>query len=125
MSVKNKLKKFLEHEGLSMLAFEKKIGSANGYVNSISRSIGIDKLKTISEKFPNLNLEWLLVDRGEMLKTSEKNEIISDDLTKRIKDLEYTIEVQKDLIHQLKKNNEVDETKSPRKEGLSSGYSTK
>ena len=54
---------------MTVSAFEKSIGVANGYVNSISKSIGIDKVSLILEKYPNINIEWLLTGRGEMLKT--------------------------------------------------------
>lgn len=59
---------------MTVSAFEKSIGVANGYVNSISKSIGIDKISLILEKYPNLNIEWLLTGRGEMLKTKHTPE---------------------------------------------------
>ncbi len=53
---------------LTISDFEKSINVTNGYVNSISKSIGVDKIKTILEKYPNVDLEWLLTGKGEMLK---------------------------------------------------------
>ena len=81
MSVKERIKRFIEAEGLSAAAFEKEIGASNGYVNSISKSIGIDKLNLVLEKYPNLNLEWLITGKGTMLKnktlsTTPKVEVI-------------------------------------------------
>lgn len=72
MSVKERLKIFIASEGLSVSDFEKSIDAGNGYVNNISKSIGVDKLEKISKKYPYLNIEWLLVDVGEMRK--EKGE---------------------------------------------------
>lgn len=66
--VKDRVKAYCESEKITISSFERSIGVANGYVNSISRSIGIDKLTTIVEKYPNLNLEWLLVGKGDMYK---------------------------------------------------------
>jgi hypothetical protein len=41
--------------------------------------MGIDKLELIIEKYPNLNIEWLLTGKGEMLKPDiEKSEINVD-----------------------------------------------
>lgn len=70
MSVKERLKEYLKYEDISIINFEKSINASNGYVNSISKSIGIDKLETIIENYPNLNIEWLLTGRSTMLKAS-------------------------------------------------------
>lgn len=70
MSVKERLKEYLKYEDISIITFEKSINASNGYVNSISKSIGIDKLDTIIENYPNLNIEWLLTGRSTMLKAS-------------------------------------------------------
>ena len=70
MNVKDRIKKFIDHERLSISAFEKTIEVSNGYVNSISKNIGIDKLNVIVEKYPQLSLEWLITGKGEMLKPS-------------------------------------------------------
>ena len=68
MSVKNRLKLYLKHQNLTVKEFEKSINVSNGYVNSISKSIGIEKLEDISQKYSDLNLNWLLVNDGDMLK---------------------------------------------------------
>ena len=41
MSVKNRIKEFLEVENITISSFEKLLNLSNGYVNSISKSIGI------------------------------------------------------------------------------------
>ena len=69
MTVKERIKAFCRTEGIAVSAFEESIGVSNGYVNAISKSIGIDRLNTIIEKYSNLNIEWLLTGRGEMHKT--------------------------------------------------------
>ena len=70
MTVKDRIKAYCKAEKMTVSAFEESIGASNGYVNAISKSIGIDKLNTIVEKFSNLNIEWLLTGRGEMLKSN-------------------------------------------------------
>lgn len=68
MSVKDRIKEFTVYENISIKSFEESLDVSNGYVNSISKSIGIDKISLILEKYPNLNLEWLLAGKGEMIK---------------------------------------------------------
>ena len=70
MTVKDRIKAFCKAEKIAISAFEKNIGVSNGYVNAISRSIGIDNLNTIIEKYSTLNIEWLLTGSGPMLKTT-------------------------------------------------------
>ncbi len=73
MCVKERLKKFIKNENISNKDFEIAINASNGYVNSISKSIGLDKMELILEKFPNLNLEWLLLGKGNMTKPQDTN----------------------------------------------------
>ena len=68
MTVKERIKAFCKAEKTTVSAFESRIGVANGYVNAISKSIGVDKIQTILEIFPRLNIEWLLTGRGDMYK---------------------------------------------------------
>jgi transcriptional regulator with XRE-family HTH domain len=84
LSVKERLKSFIKHEGLSVKAFEESIGASNGYVNSISKGIGKKKLETILEKYPKLNLEWLLTGKiPEDLANEPQDFYTTDALTKR------------------------------------------
>ena len=71
MSVKDRVKAFCKAEKTTVSAFEANIGVANGYVNAISNSIGLDKINTILENYPNLNIEWLLVGKGSMYKNDK------------------------------------------------------
>lgn len=74
MSVRERFKIFIKYSNLSVSAFEKSISASNGYVNNISKTIGSDKLEVIAEKYPNLNLSWLTLGEGEMLKDDFVNE---------------------------------------------------
>lgn len=81
MSVKERIKEFIKNQNLTISEFENSIQASNGYVNSISKSIGLDKLTKILEIYPNLSLDWLFLERGEMLRTDthlKKNEINID-----------------------------------------------
>jgi len=68
MSVKERLKVFIKSENLSISAFENSISVSNGYVNSMRKAIGNDKLNKILEQYSKLNTEWLLTGSGSMLR---------------------------------------------------------
>ena len=72
MSVKDRIKKYIKSQEISVSSFEKSINVSNGYINSISKGIGAEKSLLISRKYPNLNMSWLLRGEGDMLK-SENN----------------------------------------------------
>jgi hypothetical protein len=72
MSVKDRVKIFIKASGLTVSAFEKSIEASNGYVNSISKSIGGNKTLFINREYSSLNMDWLLTGKGEMLKTAQK-----------------------------------------------------
>lgn len=55
MNVKEKIKKYLKISNIKASDFEKSIGASNGYVNSISKGIGGDKLEKIRELYPDLD----------------------------------------------------------------------
>lgn len=76
MSTKERLKKYVKSQGLTISAFEKAINVSNGYINSISKGIGGENLMAIIEKSPNLNINWLLTGEGEMLKKMRKEALI-------------------------------------------------
>lgn len=67
MSVKERIKDFVKSQDLSISAFEKSIEASNGYVNSISKSVGLDKILKIIEVYPSINLNWLITGEGNMM----------------------------------------------------------
>lgn len=67
-TVKERLIAFISYLGMSKNAFEIACGLSTRYVSNISASVSPDKLKQISLKFPELNVEWLLTGQGEMLR---------------------------------------------------------
>lgn len=77
--IKERLKEFIWYKGLRVSHFEKMCGLSNGYVASITKGMGAEKMQMILDKFPELSKKWLLKGEGEMLigqnKKIEKREI--------------------------------------------------
>lgn len=70
---KERLLLFLKHKGLKNAVFEKMMGLSNGYINSMRKGLGYDKLEQISISFPELNIGWLLTGEGSMLKNESSS----------------------------------------------------
>lgn len=66
MTVRERLKFYLKENNISQHAFADSINVSSGYVNAIRKSIQPDKLSIIKEKYPDLNIDWLLTGDGEM-----------------------------------------------------------
>lgn len=66
-TVKERLIRFLENEGIPRTRFEKSIGVSNGYLLKLRGTPKLDKLNRIIEKYPQLNKMWLLAGEGSML----------------------------------------------------------
>ncbi len=73
VTVKERLILFLNHKEISQNKFENLLNFSNGFVNNIRQSIIPDKLQQIALQFPELNIEWLLIGNGEMLKKNNEN----------------------------------------------------
>lgn len=76
-TVKHRLVTYLDYKGVSKSEFGRTIGVSSAYVTSMRKSIQPDKLKAISESYPDLNTNWLLTGEGEMLiSDSMEHEIV-------------------------------------------------
>lgn len=71
MTVKDRLQKFIAYSNLSNKAFENKCGLGNGFVSKVGDSIRREKLELISNSFPELNIDWIINEKGEMLKPNQ------------------------------------------------------
>lgn len=77
MSIAKRIYQFIENQMISINSFEKKIGASNGLIRkSIANNTEIQGkwLTLIAENYPNLNVEWLLTGKGQMLKSEGKND---------------------------------------------------
>ena len=67
MSIKERTREFIKSQGISMKEFEQRCGLSTGYVTSMRKGFGIDKLNNVLKAFPELNRDWLLYGEGPML----------------------------------------------------------
>mgnify|MGYP001020035649 FL=1 len=63
---KDRILRFIEHEGISIREFERKCGFSNGYFNKI-KDFSAAKVEEIAQVFPNLNYVWVLTGETCML----------------------------------------------------------
>lgn len=61
---------FIEYKGLSIRKFSESIGISHSLLKKTT-SLGSDKLENILSAYPEINPEWLLTGKGEMLKLSD------------------------------------------------------
>jgi len=66
-TIKERTLEFIKYKGISVKEFEMRCGMSNGYVSSMRKGFGTDKLSNVLSAFPELNREWLLYGEGEML----------------------------------------------------------
>ncbi|HCO68593.1 MAG TPA: hypothetical protein DIT04_12670 [Dysgonomonas sp.] len=72
-TVKERLIEYLSYKGISQYKFQESIGASNGYINSMRKGIGVDKLEQVRSKYPDLDIKWLLTGDGTMLRQSDEN----------------------------------------------------
>ncbi len=68
-SIKNRILDFIKNRGVTVAEFERNVALSNGYINNFKDSIGSDKLNNIAQYYPDLNINWLITGKGEMLKS--------------------------------------------------------
>ena len=73
-NIKERVLAFIKYKGLKMKVFENQCGLSSGYITSMRKGFGSEKLNNVLTQFPELNREWLLYGEGEMLNqpTNEK-----------------------------------------------------
>lgn len=77
-TVKERVKIFCDSKNISIKQFEELCDLSNGYVSSMRKGFGTPKLKNVLHRFPELNREWLLFGEGEMIKSSQIINTISN-----------------------------------------------
>lgn len=107
-----RIKKIINHYGLSDRAFAIKCGiKQNTFSNQINgvREISLQTINSILITFENISAEWLLRGNGEMLLTSEQPTASNE--SDRLSKLIDTIAFQQDTINNLQRRiNELETT---------------
>ena len=67
MNIKERIYAFIKYKGISIKRFEEICHLSNGYISSMRKGFGTDKLNNVLTLFPELNREWLLYGEGEMI----------------------------------------------------------
>lgn len=67
MGAKERLRAYLKHKGISQVDFTNNIGASPGYIGAMSKGFGPRYEPVVREKYPDLNIGWLLTGEGEML----------------------------------------------------------
>lgn len=94
--MRERLKEFIASMGMSVRAFEQSCGRPNGFVNNLSGSMSVKTLGEISARYPTLNVRWLTTGEGEMIRREPE----SERLEARIRELEETVEMLRELNRQ-------------------------
>lgn len=67
MDLKNRLLEYIKFKGLSISQFERICGLSNGFVDKTGENTRRSTLDKISNKFTDLNIDWLRTGKGSML----------------------------------------------------------
>lgn len=76
-----RLAEYLKYKDISTRSFEIKIGASDGMIRkaiNTNKDIQSKWLYNISENYPDLNLQWLITGKGEMLKSESAVASISE-----------------------------------------------
>lgn len=71
MNTQTRLNAYIESKGLSVREFERICGLSNGSASKIADSSRKSTFDRISTSCPDLNIDWLLTGKGDMLKYDE------------------------------------------------------
>ena len=93
-----RLREFIEYQGLSIRSFEEEAQITQGLVSRTIKNnliLSGENLIKITERWPSLNIEWLLNGRGEMIRTEELK------LKEMLKKAEQDVAYWKNLVDTL------------------------
>lgn len=73
MGLKERLLSFIEFKTLSVQRFEQEVGLSNASVSKMGDNTRRSTIDRISNKFPDININWLLTGEGEMLNPNSES----------------------------------------------------
>lgn len=77
-TIKDRTKKFIEHKNITVSRFEELCDLSNGYISSMRKGYGREKLENVLKAFPELSRNWLLFGEGEMLNVCGDRNIVGN-----------------------------------------------
>ncbi len=71
VNIRKRIKYFVDNQNITQKDFFVKTKLSRGLLDTdkLNKDVGADKITNILVAFPELNIEWLMLGRGEMLKT--------------------------------------------------------
>ena len=69
LSIKERLIQFLAYLEIGQTKFEEKVGMSRGHINNMGENLTSKTLSKIKIAYPELNEDWLLTGKGEMIKS--------------------------------------------------------
>lgn len=75
MTIKDRVYLFLNYKNITVKRFEEECDLSNGYISSMRKGFGSQKLNNVLTKYPELNREWLLYGEGEMLRSDHNSQL--------------------------------------------------
>lgn len=98
-----RLKLYIDYKGLTNKEFELSVGFSNGAFASQlkkNRTIGVDKLENILLAYPEINPEWVLTGRGDMLRSDNSN-LVAKPIPSHRKTVDPLYELQRIPVYNL------------------------
>ncbi len=107
MKAIDRIYQYIEFKGINNSKFEKICGISNGYIGKMytrNADIGETIMLQVLENCPDINIEWLILGNGPMLKTeSKKNPPDGNLLLQRFEELVAENALLKKELEDLKK----------------------
>lgn len=108
MNIKDRILQYLEYKGITPYRFSKDTGIANGYLDK-KTTVSSEKCARICECYPDLSVEWLIMEKGEMIRKDDTAPDENDGKCKKCEDLieevdrfKRVIDEQSELIRLLR-----------------------
>ena len=76
--LKSRLIKYIEYKGITKAEFERSAKLSNGFVDKSGDNTRRSSLDKISIFYNDLNIDWILTGKGEMLITDKISELFQD-----------------------------------------------
>ena len=109
--MKERLMEFIKEKDISNRKFLLKCGLSGTYISTLTGNPSGDTLKKIEAAYPELNTEWLLTGKGEMLKipsvvtvynpTSEERQEAGDGIDMSIYPAEVVEEIKAEVVEEI------------------------